>query len=356
MITQTLMTVLGLLLITGTLQARADAPTLILMTWNVENLFDAEDDPDNPGDDEFTPESWRRWTEARYQAKLTNLAEIIALSEADFVAVQEVENRRVLNDLTRVLRTTFGRDYPHIVHREGPDHRGVDVALLAMYPPVTVDWFTPVPGQRDVLQVLFTPHGVPLTLLVNHWKSRWEGQAKTALPRMIQAEAVHEAVERLLAGGARQAIVVMGDFNDDCVGPALDEGLRTACICAGLTHDASSRPLLNLHTGLAENERGTFYYARGQVWNSFDSMHASHGMTEETPTPGWKILPETYTVLRWEQLLDPQGRPKAFRRVTQPNTRLRFYQYGYSDHLPVRLCLRLQTGPAAVQTGITPGK
>ena len=50
--------------------------------------------------------------------------------DADIVCLQEVENRRVLDDLATLLRQDDGPGYAHIVHREGPDHRGVDVAML----------------------------------------------------------------------------------------------------------------------------------------------------------------------------------------------------------------------------------
>ena len=39
--------------------------TLTIVQWNVENLFDTDDDPANPGDDEYLPGSWRRWTRRR---------------------------------------------------------------------------------------------------------------------------------------------------------------------------------------------------------------------------------------------------------------------------------------------------
>lgn len=35
----------------------SSTPELVLLQWNVENFFDWEDDPDNEGDDEFTPGS-----------------------------------------------------------------------------------------------------------------------------------------------------------------------------------------------------------------------------------------------------------------------------------------------------------
>ena len=40
--------------------------------YNVENLFDTIDDPENPRDDEFTPTGRLNWTPERYQTKLSN--------------------------------------------------------------------------------------------------------------------------------------------------------------------------------------------------------------------------------------------------------------------------------------------
>ncbi len=329
-----------LLVVIGCCQAQAQ-PEVVLLTWNVENLFDWRDDPDNPGDDEFTPHAWRYWSEIRYRRKLDNLAEVIAASEADFVGLQEIENRKVLEDLTAVLLEKHDREYPYIVHREGPDHRGIDVALLAVYPPVLQDWFTPVAEQRDILQATFAPYGGTLTLFINHWKSRWGGQEKTNPLRMQQAVAVRAAVETLLRADPNAAIVVMGDFNDNFDDASLVEGLRSVASIERFEKNPTAGPLLNLHAGLPAAERRTFYYRRGKVWNSLDGMHVTRAMVGTIPQPTWRVLPDTYEVLRWTKLINEWGHPKAFRRITNPDTQKRYYQYGYSDHLPVRLRLRL---------------
>lgn len=338
---------IGIALITllaATSFSRAEtAPEIVLFTWNVENLFDWEDDPANPGDDEFTPKSWQEWTESRYRQKLTNLAEVIAMSKADFVGMQEIENRRVLEDLTQVLREVHGRDYPYIIHREGPDHRGIDVALISAYPAVATNWFTPVEEQRDVLQATFEPHGSPLTLFVNHNKSRWGGKEQTDPQRLQQTTAVREAVESLLSAKPESAIVVMGDFNDNFDDASLVNGLRSVSSRERFIADPGSGPFLNLHAGLPEPDRHSFYYFKGKVWNSLDSMHVTRGMLIDTPAPQWKALPETYAVFRDDKQMDAGGHPKAFRRITDPETKKRFFQYGYSDHFPVRLRLRLQS-------------
>ena len=49
----------------------------VLVSYNVENLFDTLDNPDT-ADDEFTPEGERRWDSYRYHLKLKHLWKALA--------------------------------------------------------------------------------------------------------------------------------------------------------------------------------------------------------------------------------------------------------------------------------------
>jgi len=140
---------------------------IVVVQWNVENLFDTVDDPAIELDDEFTPAGWRRWTDSRLDSKLANLARVLLLLDGDIVCLQEVENRAVLDDLNAALGRE--RSYPHVIHRDGSDHRGMDVAVLSRFEPVDARWHSPVKGQRDILAVELRPRGQPLTLVVCHW-------------------------------------------------------------------------------------------------------------------------------------------------------------------------------------------
>ena len=44
--------------------------------YNLENLFDTYNDPAK-NDEEFLPEGKNKWTEAKYQKKLQNMAKVI---------------------------------------------------------------------------------------------------------------------------------------------------------------------------------------------------------------------------------------------------------------------------------------
>ena len=50
---------------------------LRVMSYNVENFFDTEDDPEHD-DDSFLPTGAHRWTRARYQEKIQHIAEVIS--------------------------------------------------------------------------------------------------------------------------------------------------------------------------------------------------------------------------------------------------------------------------------------
>ena len=55
----------------------AASAEIYLAFWNVENLFDTEDDPAVAQDEEFTPLGPKKWSQERLQRKLGNLARLI---------------------------------------------------------------------------------------------------------------------------------------------------------------------------------------------------------------------------------------------------------------------------------------
>ena len=101
--------------------------------YNLENLFDTYNDPAK-NDEEFLPEGRNKWTEAKYQKKLQNMAKVIRSMKDEngawhaLLGVSEIENRLVLEDL--VMEPQIAEANYQIIHYDGPDRRGVDVALL----------------------------------------------------------------------------------------------------------------------------------------------------------------------------------------------------------------------------------
>jgi len=312
---------------------------LVVATWNVENLFDAHDDPASDGDDDYTPRGRLHWTAARYAQKVTNLAEVVALMRPDILCLQEVENRRVLEDLSRVAADAFGWRMPVIIHRDGRDKRGIDVAILARHEPSRVVWTTPSFGQRDQLAATFDLGGRVLTVFCNHWKS-WSGEPEANVEiRSREARHLAERVRAALADDADAAILAAGDFNDH-VGSdilRLDAGFVPWPPEPGEPAEAL---LHNLSGLLPPKKRGTYYYSRNRVWNSFDSISVSPGMLPDAAKPAaWQVATDTYQIFISNVQTNAAGRPLSYWRAPHmhPTGRKRI---GYSDHFPVRVELR----------------
>ncbi len=103
--------------------AAAETPAFFNITFatvNLHNLFDTVDDP-LTADTVLTP--------GQYQTKLEKLARLISgdLGEPLFMAVQEAENGGVLQALANRPEISIQYLYEWI---DGPDLRGIDVALL----------------------------------------------------------------------------------------------------------------------------------------------------------------------------------------------------------------------------------
>src|SRR5690606_11655853 len=172
--------------------------------YNVENLFDYEDDP-MTFDDDRTPEGKDRWTRDIYEAKLANMAKVISEIGADvtgmtpaIIGVCEVENRRVLEDLLNQAPLAK-KDYG-IVHFDSPDRRGIDVALLyqkkLFIPTHKKAYELEIYDDQDRSKRIYTRDqllvsgmldGEKISIIVNHWPSRSGGEERSRPKRMKTA-------------------------------------------------------------------------------------------------------------------------------------------------------------------------
>lgn len=196
-----------------------------VMTWNVENLFDCRDDTMKQ-DEEFLPESKRKWTWLRMRRKITDIGRVVMAVGGDrppsLVALQEVENDSVMNALTRssALRT-LGYDY---IMTDSPDKRGVDVALMFRREDFRIlGWETRrVPSisyglrpTRDILHAWgIVANGDTLHAVVCHLPSKAGRQRQGKRNRRLALATLASLCDSLLASGeGDRRLIVMGDFN-----------------------------------------------------------------------------------------------------------------------------------------------
>ena len=154
----------------------------------------------------------------------------------ELLGVQEVESEALLVELADMTADTCGFDY-QVTHRESADGRGIDVALLSDPRHISIHdavlhqtcsslatgvWDSDIecaPGEeplfsRPPLEISLDLDGNPLTIIVNHFKSKSGGELETAPRRDAQAQHLHGLVHDLLSQDPQAEIIVMGDFND----------------------------------------------------------------------------------------------------------------------------------------------
>ncbi|NJO88701.1 MAG: hypothetical protein HC831_06850 [Chloroflexia bacterium] len=198
---------------------------LRIMFYNTENLFDTENDSLTT-DEEFLPNGPKFWTSNKYYTKLNQIATTIVSiggwTSPEIIGLCEVENRKVLDDLCK--KTGLKNLNYRIIHKESPDNRGIDVALLYQkdsfkplgYKAIQVTFpFSPGSTTRDILYVKgLTKNEDTLHLFVNHWPSRWGGQLESESRRMEAAKTLKTQTDSIFNNYQNAKIVIIGDFND----------------------------------------------------------------------------------------------------------------------------------------------
>lgn len=301
--------------------------------YNVENLFDTVDDPTTL-DDDFTPDGKQKWTTERYQAKLTKIAQVMdSLGKPHLIGLSEVENLTVLEDLieTEALKT---EDYG-IIHKNSPDMRGIDVALLYKKQNFQVlktefirvnfpDFIEKDYTSRDILYAKGKlSNGEILHVFVNHWPSRRGGLQQSEPKRLFVAQHVKKAVDEILYKDQKALVVLMGDFNDEP-----DNTSLTSVLGALPDESAALEGLLyNCFYSQDKDKKGSYNY-RGN-WNMLDQFIVSGYLRN----PAAPLMVKNPTIYKYSWLMyEGKNGPTPNRTYGGPN-----YYGGYSDHLPISI-------------------
>ncbi|OSY88857.1 endonuclease [Tenacibaculum holothuriorum] len=306
--------------------------TYTIAFYNVENLFDTINNP-HTADDDFTPDSRKKWDKKRYNHKLRKISSVLPKLGKNYsthapaiIGLVEVENKQVLKDLTQhknLLKYNYG-----YIHYDSSDERGIDTALLYkkdLFIPISSDkhaiHFEDDEGiidyTRDLLVVKGMLKNELVYVFVNHWPSRRDGEEETKHKRIASANLVHEVIENIKKETPYPNIIIMGDFNDDPSSESIKEHLMKADLF---------NPMENLH----KKGKGTLSF-RGQ-WNLFDQIILSRTFLEGETSLSFceaKIFNKDWLKVHKGKL---KGTP--FRTYIGP-----WYQGGFSDHLPVFVTL-----------------
>jgi len=312
-------------------------PTFVVMSYNVENLFDTTD-AQGFKDEDFTPPGSKNWTWERYEKKLEDLAKVISSLPGKempaLIGLAEVENRIVLEDLVR--QKGMRRVKYQIIHEDGIDPRGIECALL--YDPGQFKYkghdYIPVEDPSDpeylyraILHVEGrAPDGSDLHVFMNHWKSRGGGSKETEKQRMYTAITLRKQLDLLLSRDSDMKMIIMGDFNDEPTNQSIINGLSASGKRKNIIMGDRYNLFYDMHN--LEN-KGTYNY-RGN-WNMLDQVIVSYSLLNQekglsTGYNGGAILKEEWMLYQSEQY----GELLPSATYGGPN-----YYGGPADHLPV---------------------
>lgn len=335
--------------------ARKNGPSYVIGFYNLENLFDTTHD-EGKNDYEYTPDGTNEWTPEKYQQKLSNMAYAIAqMKEANgawhaVLGVAEVENHHVLDDLV-AQPAIAGAGY-QIVHREGPDRRGIDVALLYRpdifhpvavesipfsFAPSRIDWSEWTQEEmdhfrtRDVLMVRGTIDGEMFAFFVAHLPSRLGGKGADLRPR--GAEIIHQRAMQLQQEFPGIKIVVMGDMNDNPGDSSMTDYLRGRETIAETTAEDFFDPFLSM----IKAGQGSLFY-RGNP-NIFDIIMVNRALAS-APKGTLQIQPvgDFYgCIFNAAFLTNQEGQYKGTPFRTFSNG---VFINGYSDHYPTYIIIK----------------
>ena len=307
--------------------------------YNLENLFDTIDN-DNVLDQEYLPSGPLKWNTQKYSSKLQHMSYAISQIGLDvtpvgvaMIGVSEIENRGVLQDLVK-QPDLVKRGY-EIVHYDGPDRRGVDVALLynpklfivtnsKSYRLHTADTTF---RTRDQLMVSGYLQGEKVHVIVNHWPSRNGGEERSRPKRNAAAGLTRSISDSLLRVDPKAKIIIMGDLNDD----PFNESCATVLGAKKEIKDVKEGDLYNTLWKTLDMGVGSLAY--NDQWNLFDQIIISSELAyaDRSKLKFWKA-----EVFNRSFLIQQEGRYKGSPWRTHAGGA---WINGYGDHFPTLIYL-----------------
>lgn len=303
-----------LLLVFGYLSFTQAQEIQTVAFYNVENLFDTIDGPND--DAEFLPIAAKQWNTEKYNAKLQHIRQVMeALQMPIIMGVCEIENKAVLLDI-------IGQDKRYgVVHYESPDARGIDVGMLyrkdilklktSGYIRFTLPGDT-LPTSRDIVWAKYAYKKESIFVLVNHWPSRRGGAEQSAPRRFKAAQMAAQFIDSVQQNDPKAKIILMGDLND-------------------YPQDAAPQYVSKKLTPLISKESNSFggSYNYKNEWGVLDHIMVSLNATDGH----FQVQKESGQIHSFPYLLTQYKGQIVPNRTYAGNT----YLGGYSDHLPVSI-------------------
>ncbi|MDZ4852836.1 MAG: endonuclease [Pirellulaceae bacterium] len=309
---------------------------LSIATWNLEWFFDA-----NPADNQSKiAHEQAAPNEAAWKWKRDTIAASIAKMQPSIIALQEIEGKGVLHELTKALKDNHKISY-RIAYVDGFDGATEqDVGIL--FQNGCVEYSRREQNSKMFESKIFyslskhllakfewdaNGHEEGVTLLNLHLRAREEASAE----RIKQAKLAHYLLrDRITAG---ENVVMLGDVNLESKAGILmanDDGIESL---TGRDTPSKDDDLIDLNTKLPPQKSRTHLVLDRQ----FDRILVSRSMIEDAPNvKDWvfqKIEVVSEAVVRGTESVDDHWE----KRYTKP-----IAQREPSDHFPVMATFQLK--------------
>lgn len=323
-------------------------PSIVLMTWNVHNLFDGEDNGFEY--DEFKQSA--SWSVEKYLGRINSLsAAVSAIDPApDIIIMQEIESLVILKDMAHSL--SGGYSHSHFANNPGA---ALGLGILSRIPlgdsrvhSITINGET---TPRPVLETRVDTENGAFVIFACHWKSKLGGDNATENVRRSSARVILRRMRELWEDEPELGVIVAGDLNENhdefykqggkylCA--LMPDDLFCSQMTGGIQKDfiviAKNNPPSPVHfpedsivlyspwmSDLeAQAQPGSYFYSYN--WETIDHFLISGQFFNDT---GWKY--EKAFVANFPPFVNNSGIPFSYNVKTG---------MGLSDHLPLLIKL-----------------
>lgn len=180
-----------------------NAKTFSIATYNVENLFDLNKDDNEYS--EFVPNSPSNWNETNFNIKISNLIKVIKDMNVDILALQEIENRELMQLLLKKLP-----EYKYYSFIKYPDS-AIGIGFLSkieIKENNNLDVKFRTKQFRPILETTFIYENTEFKVFNNHWPAKAVGESY----RIKYAKNLQDRISLLPKD---YDYILIGDFNSD---------------------------------------------------------------------------------------------------------------------------------------------
>jgi len=295
-------------------------------TYNVENFFDLHYAKTEYRD--YVPYT-RYWNRKSYNKKLQNTNRVISDLNADILALQEIESRKVLDAIiNKNPKYKFSAFHKN-------KNSAIGLAILSKYK-ITSHSIIKVGKydkySRDILKATLLIDNKPLIVYINHWRSKRAKESK----RIVYAMELKKEVDKL----SNQDYIILGDLNsnyNEYQTFKYDKKLNDTYNITGINQILNTtnennfiqkhnifdfKGKVHYNTWLELKKQNRFSTKFKKEHNSPDNILLSSTLFD---TKNISYINKSFNVFRPKYLFN-KGRIFRWNK---------FKQNGYSDHLPV---------------------